>query len=116
MSSKRLNWFPISRFRTHSKASNGMFSCGKEASINRHRDPVDEGGARAQEEKNTLNHIINLCKPAQGNLGKHRPSFSRVGPAHLPHLGHGDSWVDCVYSDLMGTKLKSCHPENLIIP
>ena len=44
-------------------ASNGMFLGGKEASINRHGDAVDQGGPRSQEEKNTLDHIVNLCKP-----------------------------------------------------
>ena len=52
------------KLRTHSKASNVRFlSGGKEAAINWHRDSVDKAWSGAQEEKNTLDHIINLCKP-----------------------------------------------------
>ena len=30
---------------------------------------------------------------------------------HLSHLSHGHGWVDCIDTDLVGAKLKSCHPE-----
>ena len=35
---------------------------------------------------------------------------------HLSHLSHGHGWVDCIDTDLVGAKLKSCHPEIFLKP